>query len=67
MPVDEAINNGCPPNDERWITMPHAAGSGRYPLAPALKCNRDKMLLFHIKNLEASFCRALRVNQKETE
>jgi hypothetical protein len=55
MPVDEAINNGCPPNDERWITMPHAAGSRRYPLAPALKSNGEKMLLFHIKKFRSIY------------
>ncbi len=51
MPVDEAINDRCPPNDECWITMPDAAGSRRYPLAPALKSNGEKMLLFHIKKI----------------
>jgi hypothetical protein len=55
MPMDKAINNGCPPNDEGWITMPYAAGSGRYPLAPALRRKGDKMLLFHKKKFRSIY------------
>jgi hypothetical protein len=53
MPVDETTDNRSPPNHENRITMPNAAGSGRYPLAPALKSNGDKMLLFHIKKFRS--------------
>jgi hypothetical protein len=67
MPMDKTANDGRPPNNEDGIALPDATGSGRNPLAPALKSNGDKMLLFHIKILEASICRAHRVNQKETE
>jgi len=55
MPVDETINNRSAPNDEGWITMPYTAGSGRYPLAPALECNRDKLLLFHKKKFRSIY------------
>jgi hypothetical protein len=55
MPVDETTDNRSPPNHENRITMPNAAGSGRYPLAPALKSNGDKMLLFHIKKFRSIY------------
>jgi hypothetical protein len=55
MPVDETINNRSPPNHENRITLPYAAGSGRYPLAPATKSNGDKMLLFHIKKFRSIY------------
>jgi len=55
MPVDETTDNRSPPNNQDWITMPNAAGSGRYPLAPTLKSKGDKMLLFHIKKFRSIY------------
>jgi hypothetical protein len=55
MPMDETINNRSPPYHERRKAMPHAAGSGRYPLAPALSSKGEKMLLFHKKKFRSIY------------